>query len=379
MIIRVCEISDFIRRMQGKEVVCFGAGNWLSILSKEFSYGIEQTYTYVVDSNPALWGAEKTVGMRTIKVYPPQYLYENAGPNTVVLVTNEKYTEIIEILNNVPTLDAIECYAAVLLQRYEFDRIAYSVPPVPSGWRMNKEMQIPKVIHYTWFSGEPIPSSLQACMESWKKYCPDYELVEWNSQNYDLTVNDYVREAVACKRWGFAGDYVRLDVMYRYGGIYLDLDVELIRSIDELLYNNAYCGYETYGNINLGSGFGAVKGNSIIKAMRDAYDGLHFQNEDGSLNLLPSPLYQSNTLDAYGLKRNGEFQMIEDMAIYPVEYFSPKSLYTDRIQMGDNTYSIHHFAGSWLTEEEWQPVSRKRKFMNRAWENEKRLMLANER
>jgi len=372
MIIRACHIPEFIRRIKGKEVVCFGAGNWLSILSKEYPYGIEQTYSYVVDSNPDLWGTEKQVNGRSLTIYPPKKLYDTAGENTVVLITNGKYYEIQEILDSILALDNIDCYAAPMIQLFQYDHDALSVPPVPSGWHMNSGMKIPKVIHYTWFSGEPIPDNLLACMDSWKRFCPDFEIVEWNSQNYDLTVNPYVREAIESKRWGFAGDYVRLDVIYRFGGVYLDLDVELVRSIDELLYNSAYCGYETSKNINFGSGFGAVKRHPLIKTLRDAYDELHFIKEDGTLDLTPSPVHQSRALDQYGLRRNGEFQIIRDMAIYPKEYFAPKSLYTGRILTGPNTYSIHHFAGSWLSEEEWVPVNIRRKLINQATESEMR-------
>jgi len=369
--IRACDIPEFIRRMQGKEVVCYGAGNWLSVLSNEYDCGIEQTYSYVVDNNSALWETEKKINGRILKIHSPQRLYETAGENTVILVTYGRYYEINEILEKVPALEHIDCYAAPLIQLYQYDFTAFSVPSAPSGWRMNPEMKIPKVIHYTWFSGEPIPDNLLACMDSWKRFCPDYEIVEWNSGNYDLTVNPYVREAVENKRWGFAGDYVRLDAIYRYGGIYLDLDVELIKNIDELLYNSAYCGYETYRNINLGSGFGAIKGHPLIKTLRDAYNDLHFINEDGTMNLTPSPVHQSGVLDEHGLRCNGEFQIIQDMAIYPVEYFAPKSLFSGRALTSPNTYSIHHFAGSWLTEEEWVPVNRKRKYIIQAVENEK--------
>ena len=146
---------------------------------------------------------------------------------------------------------------------------------------------IPKIIHYCWFGGNPLPPSAEKCIESWKKFCPDYEIRRWDESNYDITKNQYMQEAYQCKKWGFVPDYARLDIIYDHGGIYLDTDVEIIKTFDELLDCVAFGGVEQESPyVALGLGFGAEKGNDIIRQLRDKYDELHFM-EDGQMNLTP--------------------------------------------------------------------------------------------
>lgn len=209
---------------------------------------------------------------------------------------------------------------------------------------------IPKIIHYCWFGGNPIPEEYNKYIESWKKHCPDYEIIEWNESNYDITKANYMREAYEAKKWGFVPDYARLDIIYNHGGIYLDTDVELIGNLDNLLDNEAFAGFEDEKHIALGLGFGAIKGHQTIKAMRDFYENISFFNEDGSCNLTPSPQYQTEFMRKQGLVQNGEKQTICGITIYPAEYFCPKDYNTDKLNITDNTYSIHHFSASWFDE-----------------------------
>ena len=162
--------------------------------------------------------------------------------------------------------------------------------------------KIPKIIHYCWFGGAPIPEKDKACIESWRKFCPDYEIIEWNESNYDITKNRYMKEAYDVKKWGFVPDYARLDIIYTQGGIYLDTDVEIIRNMDPLLEDEAFMGFEDGKFVALGLGFGAAKGNPHIKAMRDVYEGVSFIKPDGSFNTLPSPHYTTDYLLGEGLE-----------------------------------------------------------------------------
>lgn len=217
---------------------------------------------------------------------------------------------------------------------------------------------IPKVIHYCWFGGGPKPEMMKRCIDSWKKYCPDYEIVEWNERNYDLSANLYIQQSYAAKRWAFVTDYVRLDIIYRHGGIYLDTDVEVIRSLDPLLEHRAFAGLENVSgkelSVNTGLGFGAEAGNEIIKDWRDMYDELSFLNLDGSADLLTTPARTTAYLNKLGFCQENRIQLINDMVIYPTEYFSPKQYGTGDILATENTYSIHHYADSWKTKEELQ-------------------------
>lgn len=208
---------------------------------------------------------------------------------------------------------------------------------------------IPKVIHYCWFGGNPLPEKDKRCIESWKKYCPDYKIIEWNENNYDLNKNMYMAAAYKEKKWGFVPDYARFDIVYNEGGFYLDTDVELVKPLDELISNQAYMGFEGKVWINGGIGFGAKAKNHIIKGLRDMYDDMSFYKEDGTMNLTPSPYYITDYLESRGLKRDNSMQMIDNMKIYPTEYFASKDYDTGVIHRTENTISIHQYNASWMT------------------------------
>ena len=214
---------------------------------------------------------------------------------------------------------------------------------------------IPKIIHYCWVGNAPKPKSVLYCIESWKKFCPDYEIKEWNESNYDFSKNHYMKQAYDAKKWGFVPDYARLDIIYQYGGIYLDTDVELVKSFDELLDQDAFMGFENTGDgeyfVNCGQGFGAVPKHEIIKAARDLYDNLEFINFDGTLNMLASPHYTTQTLCQFGLEQKDKEQKLPNMMIYRSDVLCPKNFRTGKLNVTDKTVSIHHFTASWLDDQ----------------------------
>ena len=213
---------------------------------------------------------------------------------------------------------------------------------------------IPKKIHYCWVGGNPLPESAKKCIRSWKKYCPDYEIIEWNETNYDFTKKAYMKEAYEAKKWGFVPDYARLDIIYEHGGIYLDVDVEVVKSFDDLLEHAGFAGFETEEYVNFGQGFGAEAKNPLIKNLLNSYEKLQFINPDGSLNLIASPELNTEVLKECGLVCNGETQMINGFTILPSDFLCPKSLYDGIIRQTYNTYSIHHFESTWFTKEQQQ-------------------------
>lgn len=208
---------------------------------------------------------------------------------------------------------------------------------------------IPKVIHYCWFGGAPLPEKEKKCMESWKKFAPDYQIIQWDETNYDVSSNKYMYDAYKMKKWGFVPDYARFDIIYQHGGIYLDTDVELVRPLDELLENHAYMGFESGKQVNGGIGFGAEPHNPVIKGLRDMYDNLSFIKDDGEINLVPSPHYITEYLMKLGLRDDDSMQMIQGMKIYPTEYFAPKDYYSNKLHLTENTFSIHQYSASWLS------------------------------
>lgn len=200
---------------------------------------------------------------------------------------------------------------------------------------------IPKVIHYCWFGGNPLPESAIKCIESWKKFCPDYEIKQWSEENYDINKIQYVKEAYQEKKYAFVTDVTRLDIIYHEGGIYLDTDVEIIKSLDQLLDNSLYLGMETTGRVNTGLGFGAEPKHKFVKDNLNLYADIPFVSN------ITCVTYTTNMLKRYGLRNRNELQQLETILVLPTEYLCPLILETNRLKITENTYSIHHYDMSW--------------------------------
>ena len=203
---------------------------------------------------------------------------------------------------------------------------------------------IPKKIHYCWFGKNELPTKAKKCIASWKKYCPDYEIVEWNEDNYDVYQNAYTTYTYDNKKFAFLSDYARLQIILREGGIYFDVDVEVVRPLDELLRYPAFFGFETKDYINTGLGFGAEAGNAIVEAMIKEYDSLL----DGTKGTIGCPILNTQALTKLGMVPNGEKQKVENAVIYPIECFNPYDDPTGRLYKTKQTYSIHWYAKSWM-------------------------------
>ena len=209
--------------------------------------------------------------------------------------------------------------------------------------------KIPKTIHYCWFGGKPLPDLAQKCIVSWKKFCPDYEIKEWNESNFNLDVYPYAREAYDHKKFAFVTDVVRLYVLYHYGGIYMDTDVELLKNIDDFLQHEGFSGFESTTKIPTGL-MASTQHNALIKEWLEEYNGLHFIKDDGTLDLTTNVIRITNICLKHGFIPNGELQSVDGFEFFPTEYFCPKDLATGEINLTENTYSIHHFDASWLDE-----------------------------
>lgn len=204
---------------------------------------------------------------------------------------------------------------------------------------------IPKIIHYCWFGGEK-PEFVKNYISGWQKMCPDYEIKEWNENNFDIQEYTFSRDAYKEKKWAFVSDFVRFSVLEEYGGVYLDTDVELIKGLSSLEEECAFVGFEVSG---VGSAIiGCDKNNKIIQAIAARYKKTSFYLDDGKLNLLTSPDYINEELEKYGFKRINQLQRINDMTVYPSNYFYPYNSDTLKYQTTKETIGIHHFDGSWL-------------------------------
>lgn len=206
---------------------------------------------------------------------------------------------------------------------------------------------IKKTINYCWFGKNEKSELIKRCIESWKKYCPDYEIIEWNENNYDVTKNEYMLEAYKSKKWAFVSDYARLDIIYNNGGIYLDTDVELIKPLDKIveLYNAFFC-YENY-RINTGLGFGASKNNNIVKELLDSYEKIHFIKNNGTYDLTSCVkrneiIFKKHITE----KKNGNYN---DICFFRKEYFCPLDYESKKMDITENTVAIHWYGESWLS------------------------------
>lgn len=211
-------------------------------------------------------------------------------------------------------------------------------------------MNIPKKIHYCWFGGNKLPDISMRCIESWKKYCPDYEIILWDETNTDLSSCLFAKEAYEAEKWAFVSDYIRLKVVEEHGGIYLDVDVELIKPLDDFITHEGFMGFEQAKPyyINTGLGFGAVPGHPVIKELVKNYEQSTFIKEDGDFDMLPCPKRDSIILESLGLSLDNSKQVLMGIVIYPYNYFCPIGLVGDE-NFTDETVSIHHFNASWFS------------------------------
>ncbi|KGN87313.1 glycosyltransferase family 32 protein [Porphyromonas gulae] len=214
---------------------------------------------------------------------------------------------------------------------------------------------IPKIIHYCWFGPKPFPPLAQQCLESWQRYMPDYEIRLWSEDTFDVNSIPFVRDAYRHGKYAFVSDYARLWALYRYGGVYLDTDVELIRSVDDLCQHGGWIGRELPGwgapdkyPVNLGLGFALPKEHPWLKELLDIYDRMDFPDPNDKSSVITIVHVVTDMLEEKGLSMDNSYQQIEDVHIYPTEYFCPKNYYTRVTTITDHTYSIHHYVASWM-------------------------------
>ena len=217
------------------------------------------------------------------------------------------------------------------------------------------EQSIPKKIHFIWFGDNPLSPLAKKCIESWRKYMPDYQIVRWDESNFDVSACDYAAEAYQSKKWAFVSDYARFKILYEQGGVYLDTDVELIRSLEPILELGPYMGFEIdcsdekNGTVAPGLGLAVNPGLGLYKDILDSYERDHFVKDDGSCDLTTVVERVTDILRGKGLRKVSGIQEVAGVRIYPTEYFCPKDPRNLRLNLTENSYSIHHFDGSWTT------------------------------
>lgn len=198
-----------------------------------------------------------------------------------------------------------------------------------------------------------MPGLAKRCIASWKKFCPDYKIIEWNEENFDINAILYTQQAYHAQKYAFVSDYARFWILEHYGGIYMDTDVELLSSIEDILQNGAYIGCEQDAGegitLNPGLGMAAEPHNKILKELLAGYQDREFVQHDGSFNLVTIVQYTTEVFKQYGLQELPGIQKIGDFTVYPREYFSPQHYRTGKLEITPNTHSIHYYSASWYT------------------------------
>lgn len=316
-----------------QHVVIYGAGASTKLLLQSYCDMFpEKSLEFIVDGSDKLDGAYCGVNHNLqIKVFSLKHFCDIWGEKIrqfTFLMTPYYSLHFIRQLDQITALDGMETYV------YSF--IAEKASVRKFILRETAEPRIPKIIHYFWIGDAKMPEGDKRNIESWRRLCPDYEIIEWNESNYDFSKCRYVREALQHKQYMYATDAPRKDILYQYGGIYLDTDVELLKPLDDLLYHEAFIGIDDGGQVNSGSGLGAAKHNEMIKDMLELYNDISFVREDGSFNSYYNTFYETKYLIENGFKIQNQYQKVGTLDCLPREVLMPEGViglydnYTER-------------------------------------------------
>ena len=344
---RIVELAERIKK-ENFQVIVYGAG----VIGKTVipfwinTYGLQEHVQCFVDGDSRKIGQIIAAGERQYRICGPELLFDREEKR-MILIANSRFESILKYLDEIPALDRTEGYIVPVMQIGELE----DSEPIAIQ-RISHKPLIPKVIHYCWFSGETMPDLLVRCINSWKKLCPDYEIRLWDKYSYDLNRIPFAKEAAEKGKYGFAADVARLDILYRYGGIYMDTDVELKKNLDDLLYQPAFTGVEKWGVINIGGMAGAVPGHPMIGEILEDKKKCHFIEKDGSLNLETSGVVETIPFVRHGMKMNNTLQVINDMTVYPSSFFAPYDYMSGEDRIKDWTVSKHYFFGGWMEADE---------------------------
>lgn len=217
-----------------------------------------------------------------------------------------------------------------------------------------------KILHYCWFGGAPLPESAKRYMETWKKFCPDYEIKRWDESNFDVNSVPFVAEAYAAKKWAFVSDYVRAYALYREGGLYVDTDVEFIKGIDDLT-DTSFIGFESPDFVAPGLIlYAATQHEVFFRKVLDRYDKLHFSVD--RMEDITCPVIYTQALLEDGMRPDNSLQKVGELTVYPMEYFQPMGKNRKKVFVTENTRTVHHYDASWFNKREKQYLNYRKKY-----------------
>lgn len=337
--------AEYVKK-EDLRIIFFGAGTMGKVLIPYICnrYGLDERVICYMDNNPAKQGQWIELSTRKVPVCGLSCWQEQGQGKFVLMITNGDFAPVIQQLGQFSQLEQTNCFIAPVIQLME-PKIGIGINGI---WKTSEKPLIPKIIHYCWFSGNPIPSELQRCIDSWKERCPNFEIVRWDESNYDVSKNTYTRQAYGAKKWGFIPDIARLEILYECGGFYLDTDVEVLKNLEPLCYQPGFCAREEWGHVNFGGGSGCIRHHDMVKEILDYRRDVPFIQRDGSLNVEASGYFETTPLLRRGLHICNETEIVENMAVYASEYFHPYNYGSGTENITSNTFSIHYFSGGWL-------------------------------
>lgn len=341
--------ADFIKNTKGKKIVQFGASSLWNYYMKIFSDIVEQVVNrtlFIVDNDPGKQGISWEVCRKEVEIKSVDALFKQQDYIILITISMAYQEDICKQLVDLNLPHNIECYSLPLMT---YDRRRTDNSCVESYFAGHTEPLIPARIHSFWFSGEKKPDIYKRCIESWHRYCPDYEILEWNADNYGVAKNPYMKQAYEHRKWAFVSDYARLDVVYTYGGIYLDMDVELLAPIDKLRNATAFFCRQDDGFMELGSGFGAMPGNRLVKEMLEAYEGQALLDDAGQVDMTAQPERLNGVFRRNGIGICHESRIVDDMIFLSNDYIvcgDMRALEESR----ETRMGIHWHNAGWLDE-----------------------------
>lgn len=343
---RICSFELLFKENNNYPIILFGAGAIGQVVAPELlmQHDIFDKIDCYIDNDSSKWNTTIDVKNKQIEVKSPEYL-KQCDENTIIIINISRYAQVIE------QLEQMECtrkMTTVIMPMLLIENFCKEVS-IGTPIKTNSPV-IPKKIHYIWLGRKEIPYNLRKCIETWEEKCPDYEIIRWDEDNYDFSKRPYMKQAYECGAYGFVPDYARLDILYNEGGFYFDTDVVMKKSLDELRYQEAFCGVEKWQILNFGGGSGAVKGHPMIKKFLDAREKILFLDENGKQNRNTCGFYDTQTALAEGYQINGKTQKIQGMNIYAYDYFHPYDYMSGITNETENTVSIHQFNGGWMDE-----------------------------
>lgn len=349
MLFRNYSYENFLRNLGNKKIIQFGASSAWHYYLKVFpdiSEKVLDRTQFIVDNNLAKQGQKFEINNRKFLINNVKALKEEMNYVILITVSLAYQKNICEQLLALELPENTECYSLPLMthssQKTNNDCVDKYLE------KNRNPVNVPK-IHSFWFSGEEKPDLYKRCIDSWYKYCPEFEIIEWNADNYDVTKNQYMREAFEHRKWAFVSDYARLDVVYNYGGIYLDMDVELLASLEKLLNVESFFCRQEDGLLELGSGFGALPGDLFIKEMLDTYVDRKLVLDDGKIDMTPQPEWLNRVMVKNGFYKCHDSQIIGNRLVLSNDYIMCST--------GDNTtqmakLGVHWHNGGWLDEKD---------------------------